>query len=303
MKHTIRNTGDSTGLLANIYVRNRNKNGANPIVKSIVPIETNDEKKSIELKITEFENYTKTLEDVLTKFKNDEVTSSWSGHESFKYHFKGDFELFKQDVLEYKKIKEGLPNNSCLIEDNLNKTYTLDPKLPLAIVNNVLEPSVLEVFKKYYRRTIDNKTWVLGDRQSNRYKAHNEPMSRFLHYECLPLIETIVGKKMKPTYTYLSAYVKGADLPQHTDRPECEYTVSFVVDKPEGSEWNIYLHKPQQPVKYKGRYDKKPPIEECEAVDCDAGGLMMFQGTDHIHFREKLEHEYYNVLLLHYCSV
>jgi prolyl 4-hydroxylase len=321
MEHIIRNKSKTTGLLANIYVRNKNKNGKKPIIKSAeqknitesIKTTTTESKKiiestettnkSIELKITEFENYTKTLEEVLTQFKNNEITPSWNGHESFKYNFKGDFELFKQDVLEYKKIKEELPNKSCLIEDNLSKTYVLDPKLPLAIVNNVLEPSVLEVFKKYYKRTIDSETWVLGDRQSNRYKAHNEPMSRFLHYECLPLIERIVGKKMKPTYTYLSAYVKGADLPQHTDRPECEYTVSFVVDKPEGSNWNIYVHKPQQPVKHKGRYDEKPPIEECDAVDCDAGGLMMFQGTDHIHFREKLEHEYYNVLLLHYCSV
>ena len=43
--------------------------------------------------------------------------------------------------------------------------------------------------------------------------------------------------------------------------------------------------------------------DECVAVDCDAGGLMMFQGTDHIHFREKLEGDYYLILLLHYCTV
>ena len=30
---------------------------------------------------------------------------------------------------------------------------------------------------------------------------------------------------------------------------------------------------------------------------------MLFQGTDHIHFREELEEDYYNVLLLHYGSV
>ena len=56
-------------------------------------------------------------------------------------------------------------------------------------------------------------------------------------------------------------------------------------------------------IKHKGRYDEKPPLEECEAVDCDVGGLMLFQGTDHIHFREELKDDYYNVLLLHYCSI
>ena len=301
MHHTIKNTTSNDSLIANIYIRNKNKMGNSPLFNSVNrEIQDNN---PIKLKIVELENYTETLNNVLTSFENNEINSSWTGYESFKYNFKGDFELFKKDVLEYKKIKYSTSSKSCLNQENLNKEYSLDPKLPLAIVNNVLEPSVLEVFQNYYKRTIKSGTWILGDRQSNRYKAHNEPMSRFLHYECLPLIERIVGKSLKPTYTYLSAYVKGADLPQHTDRPDCEYTVSFVVDKPEGSNWNIYVHNPQQPIKHKGRYDEKPPIEECEAVDCDAGGLMIFQGTDHIHFREKLEHDYYNVLLLHYCSV
>ena len=124
-----------------------------------------------------------------------------------------------------------------------------------------------------------------------------------MHYEVLPLIEHVLNKKLEPTYTYLSAYVNGADLPAHTDRPDCEYTVSFIVDKPENKRWPIYLHKVKQPIKHKGRYDFTPPKEECIEVDCNPGGLMMFSGTDHIHFREKLEFEYYNIVLLHYRSL
>jgi hypothetical protein len=62
------------------------------------------------------------------------------------------------------------------------------------------------------------------------------------------------------------------------------------------------VDKVQQKTKYKGRMDE-PPLDQCEAVDCDAGGLMLFQGIDHIHFRKNLEYDYYNVLLLHYCSL
>ena len=143
----------------------------------------------------------------------------------------------------------------------------------------------------------------LGDLQSNRYKAGNEVISRFLHYELLPLIERILKKKLKPTYTYISAYIKDADLPPHTDRPDCEYTVSFIVDKPDNANWPIYVHKTKQEKKYVGKYHFTPPKEECIEFDCDAGGLMMFCGTDHIHYREKLPFDYYNVLLLHYCSL
>jgi len=287
---------EGTGYLANIYIRCNNKNDE----KLIELDETDIEEENMELQITELENYMDTLDNVLNKFQKHEIKRNWSGLNSFKYNLKGDFEVFKNYISQYNEIRS---NNEVLNKENLDKEYILDDKLPIQVVNNVLNNELLDLLKEYYKETISKNVWALGDRQSNRYKAHNEPMSRFLHYECLPLIERIVGKSMKPTYTYLSSYVKGANLPPHTDRPDCEYTVSFVVDKPKGSNWNIYVHKPQQPVKHKGRYDEKPPLEECEAVDCEAGGLMLFQGTDHIHFREELEADYYNVLLLHYCSV
>ena len=161
----------------------------------------------------------------------------------------------------------------------------------------------MAICQQYYSTNIKKGAYVLGDKQSKRFKSHNEPMSRLLHYEILPLIEKIVGKKLMPTYTYLSAYVKDSDLPAHTDRADCEYTVSFLINKPENSKWPIYLHKVKQSVKHKGRSDFTPPKEECIAVDCNAGGLMMFQGTDHIHFREELPDDFYHIVLLHYKSV
>ena len=47
-------------------------------------------------------------------------------------------------------------------------------------------------------------------------------------------------------------------------------------------------------------YDTKPPKEECINCDCRSNGLMIFNGRDHIHYREALEHDFYNILLLHY---
>ena len=107
---------------------------------------------------------------------------------------------------------------------------------------------------------------------------------------------------MDATYTYLSAYLKGTSLPAHTDRADCEFTCSYIIGKPIDSNWNIYVHKTKQPVKHKGRYDFTPPKEECMAVDCRENGLMIFNGMDHIHFREELPYDYYNIVLLHYCS-
>lgn len=191
--------------------------------------------------------------------------------------------------------------NKFLNQENLNAEYFIDEFNPV-IVENVISPEIHEIINNYFKENIKNGVYPLGDRQANRYKVIDEIITRLMHLEFLPLIERIIGKKMELTYTYLSAYLKGTSLPPHTDRPECEFTCSYIIGKPPESSWNIYLHKTKQPIKYKGRYDFTPPKEECIPVDVGENGLMIFNGTDHIHFREKLEHDYYNVVLLHYCS-
>ena len=339
-ERNIINTSDSVGYLLNIYVREKKVNVSPPdtekkdsiqfnLEKESTPVEKSEPASGTDISDASIENlyakvdltvdpktntktehtvdpnedYLNTLNDVLSLFMNKQVTSSHRNFKSFSYNFKGDFSYFSECVRQYGFLKLKFNDKSCIKQIHLINDYTLDDILPIQVVENVLEEPILALFKEYYTKTIQDGVWPLGDRQANRYKAHNEPFSRILHYELLPLIEKITSKKLRPTYTYLSAYKKGTTLPPHTDRADCEYTVSFVVDKPDDSNWNIYVHKPRQPVKHKGRYDVQPPINECESVDCDAGGLMLFQGTDHIHFREELKHDYYNILLLHYCSV
>lgn len=327
VEHTIYNNNTDESYFLNIYIREKDSTtNYLPVelitnVKSMytlasTPMELNTNTSTSTLSTTIMENYTETLETVLKKFENDEISQFWRGEKSFSYTFKGEFNYFKKIVLEYinsrkpsiidviaGEITDIKDDNiySALNSDNLQKSYTFDEYSPV-VVENVLNPSTLAICQKYYSTTIENGAYVLGDKQSRRFKSHNEPLSRILHYEVLPLIEKIVGKTLMPSYTYLSAYVKDSDLPAHTDRADCEYTVSFLINKPDNSQWPIYLHKVKQPVKYKGRADFTPPKEECIEVDCNAGGLMIFQGTDHIHFRENLPDDFYHIVLLHYVS-
>jgi len=204
-----------------------------------------------------------------------------------------------ETVKELRKIREN--NKSLLNTDNFKKGISGNEYKPV-IVENVFNSSAHNLIKNFFEYGIKNDKYILGDSQSKRYKGSNELVSRLMQYEMLPLIEHIVGKKLKPTYTYLSFYNKGCDLPPHTDRAECEYTVSFIVDKPNYN-WNIYVDPKKEPIKSKGRYiDYKTQENKnrCIKVDCNSNGLMMFNGIDHIHFREKLEADYYNVILFHY---
>jgi len=330
MEHTLYNMNDDETYILNIYVREKDDTNSlylpielitditsidNHLLDSTIESSLNTDNKDDVHMIPE--NYKETYDTVLKLFKQDKIRARWMGLNSFNYVMKGDFDYFKNTVLEYMNSRSppiidvmkgniidilNENDNSALNEDNLQKTYIFDEYNP-TIVENVLNKNALVICQKYYSTNIVNGAYVLGDKQSNRFKSHNEPMSRLLHYEVLPLIEKIVGKKLIPTYTYLSAYVKDSDLPAHTDRADCEYTVSFLINKPERSKWPIYLHKVKQSVKHKGRSDFTPPKEECIEMDCNAGGLMIFQGTDHIHFREGLSDDFYHIVLLHYKSL
>ena len=185
---------------------------------------------------------------------------------------------------------------------NLENKYTIDEYHPV-VVEKVVNPDIHKIVDEYFKTNIKNGAYQLKDSQSNRYKVSDEIITRLLQLEFLPLIEKIVGKKMKPTYTYLSAYIRDADLPPHTDRPECEYTCSYIIGKPKDCNWNIYVHKTKQVQAFKGAYDFTPEKDECLAIDCDENGLMIFNGTDHIHYREKLDGDYYNIVLLHYQTL
>lgn len=290
MEHIITNSTNNNSIVVNFYVREYAFGERSVSVSKSNMVEVN------------LENYRDTLKEVYSKIQNTQIEklSSSLTHNSFKYNLGKLSNNIILPVAQFISLQSSILN-----EDLMNKSdgdFVFNEFTPI-VLENVIKRDVLEKCQEYYKTNINAGKFTLGDRQSKRYKHHNEPISRFLHYEMLPLIEKIVGKDLRPTYTYLSAYVKDSDLPAHTDREDCQYTVSFLIDKPEDSSWSIYFHKKQQPVKFKGRYDFTPPISECISVDCEAGGMMMFCGQDHIHFREPLKDDYYNIVLLHYCEL
>ena len=62
--------------------------------------------------------------------------------------------------------------------------------------------------------------------------SHASQVSRLVHEDLTPLVSLLAGRAVAPTYTYFSGYVAGSELPLHTDRDDCEYTVSYLLQVP-----------------------------------------------------------------------
>ena len=294
MKKSIDNRGNSEATIFHIYVREKNKEGKT--IPGIVGLQTTNNVntepvKNAHAKFEDNEDIHDTLINAYSSVQEKQR------YKSFTFCNKVNWDSVLNTVNSLKAIRDeqfGIINKDVLTNARMFDEYTP------AIVNNVITKESLKIIQSFIREAIEKNEFTLGDRQSNRYKARDETITRFLHYELVPVIRKLTNRPVKPTYTYLACYTKDADLPAHTDQPDCEYTVSFVIDKPENANWPIYFDKTKQPQKNKGRYPFTPSKDTCIPCDCEPGGLMMFNGTDHIHYREACKYDYYNIVLLHY---
>jgi hypothetical protein len=113
-------------------------------------------------------------------------------------------------------------------------------------VGGLIHPFHLSAIRRYYRFLIRAGAVGLGDDQSpRRFVAHNEPVARFFHHQLTAAVSAIAGETVKPSYVYLASYQPGAVLEKHTDRAQCEFSITFCVDyspEPElSTPWPIFL--------------------------------------------------------------
>lgn len=113
-----------------------------------------------------------------------------------------------------------------------------------APVANLIHPFHVAALRRYYRHAIRRGAIRLGDEQSSRrYVAHNESVARFFHHQIAGAVSAIAGEPIKPSYVYFASYLSGAELKKHTDREQCEFSVTLCLDfspEPDGAtSWPI----------------------------------------------------------------
>ena len=144
-------------------------------------------------------------------------------------------------------------------------------------ISNLIHRFNLAALRRYYRHAIRRGAIRLGDEQSpRRYVAHNESVARFFHHQIAHTVSAIVGEAIKPSYVYLASYLSGAELKRHTDREQCEFSVTLCLDsspEPESATpWPIRLDTG------KGR------VTVYQAL----GDGLVYRGTKVPHYRERL---------------
>ncbi|MGC1453179.1 MAG: hypothetical protein WA830_24375, partial [Candidatus Sulfotelmatobacter sp.] len=122
-----------------------------------------------------------------------------------------------------------------------------------APLTGLIHPFHVAALRRYYRCLIRTGAIQLGDGQSpRRYVAYNDPVARFFHRDMAATLSAVAGEPLKPSYVYLASYLSGAELKKHTDREQCEFSVTLCLDfSPEPmveTPWPIRLDTPGSTV-------------------------------------------------------
>jgi hypothetical protein len=146
-----------------------------------------------------------------------------------------------------------------------------------APVGGLIHPFHVAALRRYYRYQLRSGKLPLGDGQSPlRYIAHNDPVARFFHQQLTTAMSALAGQPLKASYCYLASYQPGALLEKHTDREQCDFSISLCLDyAPEpchATPWPLFLHK------------KSGTVAVFQAI----GDALLYRGCEIPHSREPL---------------
>ncbi|MGA2745395.1 MAG: hypothetical protein ABSE44_11950 [Candidatus Sulfotelmatobacter sp.] len=133
--------------------------------------------------------------------------------------------------------------------ERIAKASALFREKGYAPLGDLIHPFHIAALRRYYRYLIRSGAIHLGDGQSpRRYVAHNEPVAQFFHQDIAATLSAVAGESLKPSYVYMASYLSGASLKKHTDRAQCEFSITLCLDfSPEPvleTPWPICLDAP-----------------------------------------------------------
>ena len=163
----------------------------------------------------------------------------------------------------------------------------------LAVARGLFRPLQLAVLRIHFRKLKEEGFFELDRVQAieSRSFIHNDPLASFIQGQMLAWVEAIAGENIKPSYSFLTSYFPGAELKRHTDREQCAWNVSLMIDaQPDTAleeSWPLC-------------FDVRGKVREARLLPGDA---VLYRGVELPHWRPPLPAGHTaTVLLGHYVA-
>ena len=150
-----------------------------------------------------------------------------------------------------------------------------------------ITPYFSQFLRNYFTLRVQNDNLGGDEQVPNSHSVYGDPAFDMAMYMSTEDIGKIVGKNLIPQYTYARIYKNGSDLKIHSDRPECQYSVTLSLGGEYEKPWPIWIKD------YAGNVNEVP---------LDVGDMVVYHGTELEHWRDKFEGNMQYQLFMHYVD-
>ena len=140
---------------------------------------------------------------------------------------------------------------------------------------------------------------------------YNAPFGVALHHYVWDKLKSHIDLELHETYSYSRKYDRGAYLKAHADRPSCEISGTLCLDyrTDDSTPWSIWVDNSSDWINRPNEIFEETqaiPMRQrktAKRIDLEIGDLLLYQGPNVAHWREKLlgEHSYH--IFVHFYNV
>lgn len=149
-----------------------------------------------------------------------------------------------------------------------------------------------------------------------RTYAHNVPFFVKIHKQLADFASDLFGEKVKPSYCFLSMYKDNGICPLHIDRPQCRYTIDYLIRQTQPEPWPIHIGDhmtDEQRAALDESGDGHPKDDEAiqariaaenwHTVELNPNDAVCYSGTHSWHYRSQRLRGTADLVFFHFVPV
>lgn len=184
------------------------------------------------------------------------------------------------------------------------------------VVKQLFDKTTHEAIIKFIDERVPLMPVGVDDGEFVRTYAHNVPFFMNIHRQLTEFASELFGEPVKPSYSFLSMYQDNGICPLHIDRPQCRYTIDYLIRQDQEEPWPIHIgdhmtDEQRQELDESGEghpqdedaVQKRIDAENWHTVELSPNGAVCYSGTHSWHYRSKRLKGTADLVFFHFVPV
>lgn len=192
---------------------------------------------------------------------------------------------------------------------------TRDTRAAVTVARQLFDPITHEALKAFIRDRVPMMSVGMDSDSFVRRYAHNVPYFVAIHRQLTEFASEQFGEPLKPSYSFLSMYDDNGICPLHIDRPQCRYTIDYLIQQHRAEPWPLRIgqamtDEQRQALDESGAGHPQTDDEIAERIAAETwtdvllepNDAVLYSGTHQWHYRPERLKGRADLVFFHFVS-